>query len=177
MTGRKGADCGGIKTLEDLRQRCVIDEEAGCWLYGKRNKSDAMFWIPALQRHVTSGQALCFLSTGKTLQKGKVWRRICGCDKCINPKHRKEMTRAENTAENNKLHTPAMRRKRGLAGSARFLKLTDAQVADIVNSEGKCQDKADEHGVHRAYVAALRRNGGRASSIAPTASVFAWRPA
>lgn len=100
----------GIRTLADIKGRCVIDSETGCWLWrGAMSRSNvrkltptARVWIPADGAHsavagkaTTAGKA-AWLLAGKPLPDGHVvWRHVCTSGDCINPAHAKAGTRQD----------------------------------------------------------------------------------
>lgn len=90
----KGADLGGIRTVEDLRLRCAIDDVTGCWLWRGAISDGAPkvhFRHPvSLERTDAKGRRVALiLSRGEDLPRGHVaWQRVC-CDSplCVNPEH------------------------------------------------------------------------------------------
>ncbi len=98
----------GVRNLEDLRQRCVIEEETGCWVWKaamsrslKRKVAPSpRVWIPDPKTLgdgvlMTAGRAAWLLS-GRKLAAGQVvWRSVCNRSECINPAHGRAVTRAE----------------------------------------------------------------------------------
>ncbi len=97
----------GVYCLEDLRERCKINDE-GCWVWAgcaSQSRQDA---IPCPTVGVPRGvmgnvkamnmpAARCaWLMSGRRLTHGQIiWRRL-GCDdRCINPEHRTAGTRAD----------------------------------------------------------------------------------
>lgn len=102
-TRRKRQD--GVRTLEDLRIRCVIDAETGCWLWrgamsrGERGQPTTRVWLPpqpgTAARTMTAPRA-AWLLAGKQLQPGHVvWRKHCTRGDCINPHHGAAGTRPQ----------------------------------------------------------------------------------
>ena len=105
---RKRAD--GVRTLSDLKGRCVIDDETGCWLWqgaishAKTRKvrpiprvwlSGDLLGIPQAARVLTAAKA-AWLLAGKPLADGHiVWRCVCSNNLCTNPAHGKGTERAE----------------------------------------------------------------------------------
>lgn len=94
MSHAKGADLGGIRTIEDIRQRCYVDEDTGCWhlrtARGKplpRDGKRQMLWVYSLG-HVTVNRAVWMLGRpGHELRNG--WRvfRKCSSYDCASPAH------------------------------------------------------------------------------------------
>lgn len=86
----------GVRTLEDLRVRCLIDEITKCWTYQLRKAPDrhrtwsANIWMSDLQKSETLQRAAWLLAHGKlgTARDWNVWR-TCGNQMCCNPAHLK----------------------------------------------------------------------------------------
>jgi hypothetical protein len=84
----------GIRTLEDLRGRCVIEDDTGCWLFQPNRRSAKGWginvWLPSLQRTETLQRAAWLLS-GKPMGQGRDWTvwRTCRNPDCGNPAHLK----------------------------------------------------------------------------------------
>ena len=102
-TRRKRED--GVRTLEDLRIRCVIDSETGCWLWrgaftrssDRRGQPTSRVWLPdapdGMAKTGTATRAAWLLS-GRELEAGHVvWRSRCTNSACINPGHGASGTR------------------------------------------------------------------------------------
>lgn len=80
----------GIRTLEDLKGRCIVSDETGCWLWqGATGEKRARLWFPPLQRTATLGVAIGFLRTGRESKPGVVWYVACDTADCANPEHRR----------------------------------------------------------------------------------------
>lgn len=86
----------GVRTLEDLRVRCLIDDITGCWNYQVRTLPDrqrawgANIWMSDLQKSETLQRAAWLLAHGKlgAARDWNVWR-TCGNRMCCNPGHLK----------------------------------------------------------------------------------------
>lgn len=84
----------GIRTLEDLRNRCVIQDDTGCWLFQSVRRSVKNWginvWLPSLQRTETLPRAAWILA-GKPMGKDRDWTvwRTCLNSECGNPAHLK----------------------------------------------------------------------------------------
>jgi hypothetical protein len=84
----------GIRTLEDLRLRCVVDGDTDCWVYLSNQQSGKNrginIWLPSLQRTETLQRAAWMLS-GKPMGQGRDWTvwRACRNPQCGNPAHLK----------------------------------------------------------------------------------------
>lgn len=86
----------GIRTIADLKDRCLVDDITGCWVVGKSQTARrglARVWLPALARSLTPGAAIAFLTTGSLPMRGVAWHRTCQTLGCANPAHRTKGTR------------------------------------------------------------------------------------
>ena len=103
-TRRKRQD--GVRTLLDLRERCVIDQETGCWLWRGamsrgRGQPTSRVWLPSDAKAEGAGTVMvaaraAWILAGKPLQAGQVvWRSQCTRSDCINPHHGAAGTRPE----------------------------------------------------------------------------------
>lgn len=99
MTHPHGTHLGGIRTLECVRQRCVIDADTGCWHLRladgtplPRNKRHVL-WLHDLGC-VSAPRAVWTLSTGKPVPAGKVVSRHCESYDCARPDHLRCWTKA-----------------------------------------------------------------------------------
>ena len=96
----------GIYTLADLRDRCRIDSETGCWNWslttsgGKSGSVVPRVSIPVgvigndVLKHVTGPRASWLLS-GRSMRDGWVAWRTCHNPLCLNPVHIKAGTHAD----------------------------------------------------------------------------------
>ena len=99
----------GIYCLEDIRQRCVIDKDSGCWRWGlSMNTAGNGAIVPRVSipagvlcdgrvASMAGGKAAWLLS-GRRLPDGRVVWRTCGCKECINPAHLMSGTKAQEGA-------------------------------------------------------------------------------
>lgn len=80
----------GIRTFDDLRDRSVIDDATGCWLYGGAKSADGgrpVLWHPDLRKTVSLGTFLSLVLFGERPPKGYEWHPKCEVAACCNPKH------------------------------------------------------------------------------------------
>lgn len=90
---KKGQNLGGVRTIEDLRLRSVIDHDTGCWnVKGYQTGRTVQVWYPVIGKVVSLAVLIAHLKTGTKAPKGKTWHPICGNPTCGNPDHRKLMT-------------------------------------------------------------------------------------
>lgn len=108
MSEKKLRNGCGIKTLDDMRERCRIDEETGCWNWAmavSRSKKRAVavsprVWMPDRAKEkggslMTAGRAAWVLAGKWHTASRVVYRDVCHNELCINPDHGKCVTRPE----------------------------------------------------------------------------------
>jgi hypothetical protein len=95
---RKGAHMGGIRTVSDVKDRCIIDSETGCWLWAGATASAKGRIIPvawfASEGRVVTVPRMAYAMKNKAKPGPMVWR-ICRNDRCCNPTHMQSGTRKE----------------------------------------------------------------------------------
>lgn len=162
----------GLRTLEDLRQRCVIDDITQCWNYAGGHATCGLpsLWFPPLGIRTTPGVVLCWLETGKRPAKGVVWHRTCESLSCCNPAHRKVGTRKSQMVHAAVSRTLLVRAKIAL-GKRATSRLSDEAVDDIRASSDTLIACAARHGISMSHVSRIRR-GELRRSLATGSSVF-----
>jgi len=164
----------GIRTIADLKDRCHVDEDTGCWHWRgamQRGRYPSLR-VSALGITTTAGVAICFLLTGKRPAKGVAWHSTCRNTDCANPAHREPGTRSTQMTAHAIRRTPLTRalisaNRRG--GS----RLSEDQIAEIEGSAEKLSALCDRYGICMSYASLLRRGMTRAAVAAPGSSVFA----
>lgn len=173
-----------MKTIEDVRQRCRIDEETGCWHWGGEMKSGkAGSRVPAIylfdslrQKHrVMSGPLAILELTGRRSTAKTMGWRGCLCDDCLNPKHVMGGTRVEfgsfvraaGLFKNNPARFAANRK------SARERSpMTPELAAEIRGSTLTGRELAAKHGLKVRHVSSIRTGARWKNEVLPGASVF-----
>lgn len=170
-----------IRTIEDIRQRCMIDE-AGCWVWAGycRPKTGR----PAMRMEVEPGKARCvqlsialhLIKTGRLpAPDARIYHpAVCRNIRCCNPAHQKLMTKSQiNMLVGG--HSAAARAKISAANFGKG-KLSMQDRAEILGSHRPLTEIMDRYGISLGYASQLRRGtvGNRQIS---GASVFSWRPA
>jgi hypothetical protein len=186
MPHAPGTYLGGIRTLEDLRQRCVIDAETGCWHWRMAITQGA----PRVHlQHPQDGckvtmrgrRAALLLATGRDLPRGHsaYARPCCKADDCVNPAHSRTGTRQQHgewlrkTGKVKNLLSKSLASRR--MWDQRGRKVTPAMRDEILHSTETWQALADRLGVSK-FVIYQVRNGRTHLGVLPGASVFNWRP-
>ncbi len=89
----KGTCLGGIRTLEDVRQRCVITPDSDCWHFrtpnGKPLGRGVGYEIRVGEQRLTVTKASWLLSGRGEPINGRVIYRCCESHDCANPEHLK----------------------------------------------------------------------------------------
>lgn len=177
----------GIYALEDIRQRCRIDDVTGCWIWGlacgtsraSRTLTPRVS-IPAgvlSSTHRTVSVArLAWLMSGNTLGPGHVVWRCCGNDLCVRPRHLRAGTKSEEGA-----WMRASGHRRGdphraavnLRNSAlQMLSLETVREIETRLAAGELQaDVAASMGVNKATVCKINRGKHRHQRTAGTVAV------
>lgn len=96
MGQKQGAYLGGIRTIEDIRKRCRVDSDTGCWHWAlclMEGRTPRLFYVgpePGAKGISTTGRrAAAHLSRGKPLQRDEVVFPVptCRSPDCVNPRH------------------------------------------------------------------------------------------
>lgn len=178
MSYPKGAFLGGIRTIDDIKQRCRIDEETGCWHYGKATRSHHApgVRLAALGHEMVSlGVAIGFLRTGARPAKGVHWHVTCSTKQCANPDHRKPGTKKSQMRHAAYKPDPLTLARIASAKRARS-HLTEDDVASIRASSDTLMVLAARYGVSASHISRIRLGQSWRKTAAPAASVFSWRP-
>jgi hypothetical protein len=170
LIGAKGRI--GIYTVDDLRQRCVVDEFTGCWTWPSPSK-DADYptvALPALAgKRVSLGVAICVLRTGQPPRRGECWFHTCQNTRCANPAHRKVGGRSQQMLAHQLKRSP-LTRARMSRGRRRLV--DDADIAQIAGSTDLLTTIAQRYGISKSWASILRRGKINHSGCAPGATVF-----
>lgn len=85
----------GIRTIEDLKRRCVVDPDTDCWVWqGATHNRSSRIWLPGIGP-VSMNTALPVLMTGERPPKGAIYVPTCGNTNCGNWAHRRLGSRRE----------------------------------------------------------------------------------
>jgi hypothetical protein len=161
----------GIRTIDDLKARCWVDEDTGCWHWrgacGRGN-----LWLPEPRRRSTTlGVAACWLRTGKLPAKGEVWHVICPTPNCANPEHRQKGDRRSQMLAAKYRPAPDVIARIASTKRARS-GLSCADVAAIRASDEPLAAVAKRYGVSVSHASRIRRGEQRRPMPARGSSVF-----
>lgn len=181
MSIKKGDYLGGIRTLDDLRKRCRIDEETGCWVWGlssTQGSATVHFVVEGKTCKMRGPRAAATIARGKLIAaRYKCWS-TCGCELCVNPAHVATGTRAAHGAYMVKSGRSRTLAKQLSARSAakKRRKLTQEQANEILHSPEPIEAIAKRMNVSRYAVWCIRQGKSWRGDTAANASVFTWRP-
>ncbi len=164
--------CDGVRTLDDLLQRCVVDDITGCMLFdAPKRRGSVYLWLPAVGQAVTLAKALAVL-LGKDLKPGQRWVPTCGETACANPAHRVIGTRSELMRILRPTLDPLHRMRIAAAHRNREGCLYSPELrAEILASDETGTAIAKRLGLHDSVISKIRL--GRAwRDAAPASSVF-----
>lgn len=165
----------GIKTLADLKDRCRIDAETGCWPWagGKQGRSPRV-WIPGLGAQSITF-ALQWLAHGTRPESGRMLIPACRNIDCANIAHRTWGTRSELFS----ILRPVLQighKVRIGAAKRRVSAIYSPEVhLEIMGSKEPAKALGLRLGIHPTHIARIRR-GDRWAVTPNASSVFSWRP-
>lgn len=163
----KGTYLGGIRTPEDLRSRCCVDECTDCWHWragcSGNGKPSVQLVLPTGERVQCSGRRAALLVSGVHIPKGMraIARAECRSADCVNPEHTKAGTlkqQAQYLARMGRFSTP-QRRAQLMQCNDKMSKTTRQERLDIMLSDEPTAVLAERYGLTRRRVCAIRRNG------------------
>lgn len=180
MRHAHGTHLDGIASVEDLRQRSVVDEESGCWhLRTARGKplprgDRHVIWVHGIG-HITATRAAWLLSRpGKTLRNGWICFRNCDSYDCVAPSHISSGNRGtwfRHIKASGKARTPAK-----LAAVAALPKSTQKLTPELrqwlIESQQSGVDAAHALGITQSRANCIRAEHRKAQATRPAASVF-----
>lgn len=173
---KTGAYLGGIRTIEDLRLRCVCTPLDDCWrLRTARGRPMPKDMRHSINVHGVGGMTAtraAWMLAGKKLRNGMAIFRVCESYDCVNPKHLKQGSRGDVARHNaTQGRFGSKEQLAPLAASrARRTKATSAHIRLIVESGLPSRDLASQVPLSRGRINAIRRE--RAGM--PANSVFSW---
>jgi hypothetical protein len=187
MSLTPGTKLHGIRSIEDVRLRCRIDETTGCWIWGmayrtypdaRRNPEPAV-WLADLGICVNGKKAVAILG-GRAPKKGQVSWSKCLNSRCVNPQHVKVGSYAERGAYLAKTNVlkgdPARSASNAKHRRARSA-VTEELAAWIRESPQSGADVCHATGFSSSTVSRIRRGESWAENFSSAGSVFHWRPA
>lgn len=182
----KGATLANtIATLQDVRERSVIDEISGCWLFrsGQSRSAPRIYFVhpeTGVKAVKTGSRAAWILAGNGDPPKGmRIYRHECANEGCVNPDHLRIGLAVQQGASIRK-HGKHRGRPDRIAvntrNSAKRIKLTPEQVERIKTSSETATALAAQFGVSANAVGQVRLGRTHRGGCIHGASVFTWRP-
>lgn len=167
----------GIHTIADLRERCHVDADTGCWHWrgGWSGNGVPSARIPAAPGvSLPLGHVIAVLVTGDLPKPGIVWAWTCETRQCGCPAHRRPMT----LSAVRKLRSKGGHRPDAIASICRAARaratVGSMETARAIRaSDEPLRVMAARYGMSLA-MAGLIRQGKRWAETIPAASVWAW---
>jgi hypothetical protein len=182
MSHSDGAYLGGIRTIEDLRERCFCDPTSNCWhwrlcitqgapkIHYRRPEDDS-------RTQSRGRRAALHLARGHDLRRGHVAYGVCNSFDCVNPGHCRSGTKTQAGAQLIKTGKLKGNISVSIASLKRWdkhgRKIDAAMAAEIRGSDESIRKLSDRLGVSTCAVR-LCRNG---ETHRGPVSVFGWRKA
>lgn len=182
MSIEAGAYMGGVRSIQDVRNRCNVDDDTGCWHW----RLSLNCGVPHIHfnlagtRHTMRGRrAVKAIEAGGQLASDLncIGRDTCDSD-CVAPDHIRVVSRKIVGAQVRRMGKCKTIRKRagGLKTVDAKRKLTVCQVIEIRSSNTTQRALAIKFGVSQYTIWAARSGKTFRDGVANN-SVFNWRPA
>lgn len=182
MSIDKGTYMGGVRSIADIRNRCNVDEDTGCWHWKLALNCGAPhihFQIAGKTYTMRGRRAVKALEAGAPLSQklNCIGRDSCNSD-CVAPDHIKAVTRIAVGAQIRRTGKCKTIKKAasGRNAALKNRKLTLEQVAEIRHSDQTQMALARKFGVTQYTVWAVRSGKTFRDGVANN-SVFNYRPA
>ncbi|MFN3303147.1 MAG: hypothetical protein ACK44A_05435 [Roseateles sp.] len=179
MSYRPKAYCGGVRTLEDVRQRCVINEVTTCWHLRhadgrplSRTRPHKL-WFAALERAVSVPRLVHLLAHPDAPVAERHWR-TCNSYDCANPDHVRSGTAQQEKAwrvEAGRTTSPGHRAAAQRNALTRSV-LTPELRQWLVESTQSHVDVAHGLGIDRKRAQQLRASSARMAARQKPGSIF-----
>jgi len=185
LSHKEGAYLGGVRSVEDLRARCRVDEDSECWhwtLSTFEGVPRVHYWAPdGKKRHDKGRRAAVTLATGKLPPAHHIAfaKAECKSIDCVNPDHCRTATKVEWGRHLTKigavknLASKAAGSRKGWEKRGR--KITPEMVREILHSEESNRTLGKKFGLSNYAIWSVRHRLSHRETM-QNASVFSWRP-
>lgn len=166
MTHEVGTHLGGVRTLEDLRLRCVCRASSDCWEYrsARGRQSDrsktAKVWLHGIGAKADTIAA--WWLAGRERPEGMRIGRTCDTRSCVNPDHLAAMTQKQIVARAIRIGSfESESRKRAIASMHYARTKVPAWAHEMVRDKSKtAREWAAHWGCSPSTINAIRSRGG-----------------
>jgi hypothetical protein len=155
----KGCVMAGILTLMDLRDRCVVDEDTGCWVHQPKTCATSGIYVanaPDGPRTMSVGATVYWLKKSRRIPKGKAYFSTCFVARCCNPAHRKLGTRQDQLLALGFTHSLATRARMAQTKRSASI-LTEADAQTIRQSDEDLKTLSRQYGVTPSHISRIKR--------------------
>jgi hypothetical protein len=185
MPVKQGQYLGGIRSVEDIRQRCRVDDDTGCWHWGMAKDKAGygrVYFVLGEERMYTSSvrRAALTLKGGEKLPKWAVAfaKQHCHTRDCGNPDHARASTWANHgqfmtsRGVHKHRHIPPARVEQE---RQRLAKITWDDVRAIRASTESNGALSERFGVGKSHISDIKHHRYWKENLSH-ASVFTFRP-
>lgn len=174
----------GIRTLRQLRLRCVVHSDCGCWEWtGATKKGSPVFWafdpVSSVSRTMQGLRAAYILKHGKVPPpKHLVWAPVSCMPTCLNPDHHMNGTKADfgaytrvtGSQRGNPVRSAINRASARRSTSS----MTQELAREIASSQESVADLAERLDMPYGSVYSIKVGRRWRAGAADGASVFNW---
>lgn len=182
MTRAQSTKCG-IRTLDDLKGRCIVNDETGCWDWqGATTEGQPRVWLrnpdTGVHQTMTGTRAAFALAKGFAVPDGMTaYRRPVCCARCVNPDHVRVGTKAKACAvlaASGKLKGNPLRAAMNTAIVRRTRARLSPQIVEEIRASSETNTAlAARYGVgHQAISAVRLGKNWRGGDVMAGSSVF-----
>jgi hypothetical protein len=173
VSHQSGTALGGIRTIDDIKDRCKVDDITGCWIWAGAMKNTApRVWLPGIGA-ASMPMALQVVLHGTKPTAKRMLIPTCGRVDCANPAHRKWGSKAQMFRGLMAEMAPEHRARMTLGKRSASKVCTPQIAADVCASTEPAQQIADRLGVHVTHVYRIKRGDAWQPQLAAS-SVFTW---
>lgn len=172
----------GIRTFEDLRQRCKLIPSTSkrhpseCWVWTGATSPTGCpsIWIPSLRRVGAIGTLASVIATGSAAPSGRVYKVMCDTPHCCNPEHRRWLSQAAAARKTHAGKPLAVAHKARITASRRAGSHITAEAIALLQAHPagvSVAGLAAQLGVSLSYAAAIKA-GKRRPAVSPFAALM-----
>lgn len=168
-----------IKNIDDLRGRCVIDEETGCWNYPAKDRSRIYVRLPGSEKGIVMDGPRAALSILNGVDTKPAFRVKCNNPKCCNPDHCRQMSHVkygELVAKKGWLKGDPARAVRATISRRKRASLNEELVREIKLSDENNSVISRRLSISRSTIRQVRSGKIWRDVSVVNSSVFNWRP-
>lgn len=166
MPIKKGHKFGGVHTLNDLKERCIVDEFTDCWHFHDAggnpvtNKTNmSIHYAPTNSKISAVRRAYMLANPDVNIPKNKGIFKVCNCFDCVNPDHLRMWDRKQYGVHQKKTGSQRTIAKINSARKAAKQKQTisDDVKRIIATSSESSRVLSDKYGVSQSHVRSIKR--------------------